>query len=80
MTRSAILLMHLIKKEAKREQTDMGKKSLRKRIESLLRRVEEHEQKIRNEMSKEYPDYGLWKTEIAAVHTSIKRARKRLKS
>ncbi|MDM8552099.1 hypothetical protein QUF72_18590 [Desulfobacterales bacterium HSG2] len=60
----------------------MGRKSLKKRIESLLRRVEEYELKIRNEMTKTSPNYGLihhWKAEISAFHTSIERARKRLK-
>jgi hypothetical protein len=59
----------------------MGKKSLRKRIESLLRRVDEHELKIRNETAKACPNDGLihhWKAEIAAFHKSIERAKKRL--
>ncbi len=60
----------------------MGKKALKKRIESLLKRVEEHLLKIQNEKAKNPPDYGLirhWETEITAFHTSIERARKRLK-
>ncbi len=59
----------------------MGKKALRKRVESLLERVREHELKIRNEKSKSQPDYGLichWETEIAAFNISIERAEKRL--
>ncbi|NJL60201.1 MAG: hypothetical protein HC887_11765 [Desulfobacteraceae bacterium] len=59
----------------------MGKKALRKRVESLLERVREHELKIRNEKAKSQPDYGLirhWETEIAAFDISIGRAEKRL--
>ncbi|QTA87866.1 hypothetical protein [Desulfonema magnum] len=61
----------------------MGKKAIRKRIESLLKRVREHELKIQNEKMKEPPDYGLihhWEAEIAAFRVSIGRAEKRLKS
>jgi len=59
----------------------MGKKALRKRIESLLDRINEHELKILNEKTKPNPDYGLirhWETEIAAFLISIGRAEKRL--
>jgi len=59
----------------------MGKKALRKRIESLSERIREHELKIRDEKSKTGPDYALirhWETEIAAFLTSIGRAEKRL--
>ncbi len=37
----------------------MGKKALRKRIESLLKGVEEHLLKIQNEKAKNPQDYGL---------------------
>ena len=60
---------------------DMGKKALRKRIESLPDRIREHELKILNERAKPHPDHGLirhWETEIAAFLTSIGRAEKRL--
>jgi hypothetical protein len=59
----------------------MGKRALKKRIESLLRRVKEHEMKIQIEEAKETPDYGLiqhWQAEIDAFQLSIKKARKRL--
>ena len=61
----------------------MGKKAIRKRIESLLNRVREHELKIQNEKMKEVPNYGLignWEAEIVAFSVSIERAEKRLKS
>jgi len=59
----------------------MGKRALKKRIESLLRRVKEHEMKMQIEEAKETPDYGLirhWQAEIDAFQISIKKARKRL--
>ena len=59
----------------------MGKRALRKRIESLLRRAREHEIKLQIEEAKESPDYGLirhWQAEIEAFQLSIKKARKRL--
>jgi len=61
----------------------MGKKALKKRIESLLDRLKEHELKIQNENAKVHPDKGLirhWETEISAFRISIERAEKRLKS
>jgi hypothetical protein len=61
----------------------MGKRALKKRIQSLLKRIEEHRDKIREEERKTDPDFGLilhWKTEIAAFLISVKKARKRLKS
>ena len=59
----------------------MGKRALKKRIESLLRRVKEHEMKIQIEEAKATPDYGLirhWQAEIDAFQLSITKARKRL--
>lgn len=59
----------------------MGKRSLKKRIESLKRRVDEHALKIMHEKGKRKPDYGLihhWEAEIAAFSGSIERARKRV--
>ena len=61
----------------------MGKKSLRKRIASLKKRVADHELKVMQEKSKRNPDYGLirhWEVEIAAFSGSIERARKRVKN
>jgi len=52
-------------------------------MESLTKRLEEHELKIRQEMQKQHPDFGLirhWEREIAAFQISIDRARKRLGS
>ena len=59
----------------------MGKRALRKRIASLLRRVAEHEAKVRMEESTDAPDQALirhWKTEIFAFAKSIEKARRRL--
>ena len=59
----------------------MTKRSLGKRIESLLRRVAEHENKIQAEESKFVPDQALirhWRAEISAFAKSIERARRRL--
>lgn len=61
----------------------MGKKAIKKRIESLLNRIREHELKIQNKKMKEPPNYGLihhWEAEIVAFRVSIERAEKRLKS
>jgi len=59
----------------------MGNRSLKKRVQSLTMRIEEHRFKIENEKSKQSPDYGLiqhWRVEIAAFQKSIDRATKRL--
>lgn len=61
----------------------MGKRSLKKRIASLKKRVDDHELKIMQEKGKRKPDYGLihhWEAEIAAFSGSIERARKRVKN
>jgi len=59
----------------------MGKRALKKRIESLTRRAEEHKLNVQQEMEKQLPDFGLirhWQKEIAAFQISIDKARKRL--
>ncbi|MGC8493186.1 MAG: hypothetical protein ACP5SH_15760 [Syntrophobacteraceae bacterium] len=59
----------------------MGKRALRRRIESLVARIEEHHVKIEFERSKDMPDVGLirhWEMEIEAFEKSADRARKRL--
>lgn len=59
----------------------MGKRALKKRIESLKKRVGEHELKIMQEKGKRKPDHGLirhWEAEIAAFSGSIERAKKRV--
>jgi hypothetical protein len=59
----------------------MGKKALKKRIMSLLARIQEHEQKTFDEKKKAHPDQGLirhWELEIAAFQANIDRAKKRL--
>jgi len=61
----------------------MGKRALKKRIDSLLKRVEEHKLKIQTEEAKEVADYGLirhWQAELEAFQISIEKAKKRLKS
>jgi len=61
----------------------MGKRALRKRIQSLQRRISEHELKIMAEKRKFEPDVGLirhWENEIAAFRQNIKKAKKRLRS
>ena len=59
----------------------MGKKNHRKAIESLKKRITEHQNKIKSELAKENPDGGLinhWQVEIRAFETGIQRALKRL--
>ncbi|MEB3294349.1 MAG: hypothetical protein VKJ24_14415 [Synechococcales bacterium] len=59
----------------------MGNKNHRKSIRSLTQRIEEHQEKIRLELEKDYPDQGLvnhWQKEIQAFHLSIQKAQKRL--
>ena len=59
----------------------MGKRSLKRRIQSLLDRMLEHEAKIAEEKQKANPDEGLihhWEPEIAAFRKSIAYAEKRL--
>lgn len=59
----------------------MTRRSLGRRIESLLRRVAEHEKKVQMEERKDVPEQALirhWKAEIVAFAKSIERARRRL--
>ncbi|MGB5769067.1 MAG: hypothetical protein WBM32_04245 [Crocosphaera sp.] len=47
----------------------MGKKNHKKTIRSLMKRIEEHQYKIRQESLRESPDEGMihhWQAEIAA--------------
>jgi hypothetical protein len=37
----------------------MGKMAIRRRVESLLKKIEEHKLKIQIEAGKEFSDYGL---------------------
>lgn len=59
----------------------MGKGHFRKAISSLEARIAEHEEKIRLELNKEFPDQGLinhWQKEIKAFEKGIQQALKRL--
>ena len=59
----------------------MGKKNHKKTVRSLTKRIEEHQEKIRQEYAKELPDQGLidhWQAEIATFEKGIKQAYKRL--
>ncbi|MEH2055212.1 MAG: hypothetical protein V7K97_03345 [Nostoc sp.] len=59
----------------------MSKKHHQKAIESLAKRITEHQEKIRLESEKSFPDEGLikhWEKEIRAFDKAIQQARKRL--
>lgn len=59
----------------------MGKSHFKKAISSLESRIVEHQEKIRLELEKEFPDTGLinhWNKEITAFEKGIKQALKRL--
>ncbi len=59
----------------------MGKKNHKKTIRSLMKRIEKHQDKTREESLKESPDEGIihhWRAEIAAFEKGIKQAYKRL--
>jgi hypothetical protein len=59
----------------------MGKRSLKRRIASLLERIIEHDEKIARELRELHPDQGLikhWQVEIIAFTISRERALKRL--
>ncbi len=61
----------------------MGRRALRKIVESLLKRIEEHKLKIQIEAGKEFAEYGLirhWQAEIDAFEISVQKAKKRLAS
>ena len=60
---------------------NMGKKNHKKAIRSLNRRIVEHQEKIRLEYEKDFPNQGLithWETEIRAFEKGIQQALKRL--
>jgi len=59
----------------------MGKRSLKRRIESLRQRMVEHQEKIAAEQKQQNPDHGLinhWQAEISAFNDSLQRALKRV--
>ena len=59
----------------------MGKRALKRRVESLNHRIAEHEEKIAAERKSFRPDKGLiqhWQVEINAFNVSLQRALKRL--
>jgi hypothetical protein len=59
----------------------MGKRGWKKRAESLRLQILEHENKIKKERVKPYPDEGHihhWEAEIKAFQASLKRVLKRL--
>ncbi|BAZ31509.1 hypothetical protein NIES4074_39820 [Cylindrospermum sp. NIES-4074] len=59
----------------------MGKKHHKKAIDSLTQRITEHQEKIKLELEKDFPDEGLikhWNKEISAFDKSIQQALKRL--
>ncbi len=59
----------------------MGKSHFKKAISSLEARIAEHQEKIRLELNKEFPDQGLinhWQKEIKAFEKGIQQALKRL--
>jgi len=59
----------------------MGKRSLRRRIRSLERRIAEHRAKLKEEMACHVPNLDVirhWLAEVHAFQESVDRARKRL--
>jgi len=59
----------------------MGQQNHRKAIQSLEKKIVEHQEKIRLELLKENPDLGLirhWEKEISAFQKGISQALKRL--
>lgn len=59
----------------------MGKKHHKKAIDSLTQIIAEHQEKIKLELEKDFPDEGLikhWNKEISAFDKSIQQALKRL--
>ncbi|MBM4140192.1 MAG: hypothetical protein FJ242_01665 [Nitrospira sp.] len=60
----------------------MGKKEFLRQIESLKRRIDEHEAMINREKDKYNPDEGLikyWEKEILAFKNAIEKTQKRLR-
>ncbi|MEH2394382.1 MAG: hypothetical protein V7K21_22900 [Nostoc sp.] len=59
----------------------MGNKHHKKAIESSTLRITEHQEKIKLESEKSFPDEGLikhWEKEIRAFDKAIQQVRKRL--
>jgi hypothetical protein len=59
----------------------MSKRGLKKRAESLRLQILEHENKIKKERGKPFPDEGRihhWEAEIEAFQNSLKKALKKL--
>lgn len=59
----------------------MGKRGLKKRLESLNLQILKHENKIRDERSRPEPDAGKihhWQSEIRAFKNSLLKTLKRL--
>jgi len=58
----------------------MGKSHFKKAISSLESRIAEHQEKIKLELEKDFPDQGLinhWEKEIKAFEQGIKQAFKK---
>ena len=59
----------------------MGNKRLKKKIESLKKQIMQHEDKIRKERIKNFPDEGMiqhWEIEIASFKKGIEKTMRRL--
>ena len=59
----------------------MGNNRLKKKIESLKKQIRQHENKIRKERAKNFPDEGMirhWEVEIASFRTAIEKIMRRL--
>ena len=59
----------------------MGNKRLKKKIESLKKQIRQHEDKIRKERIRNFPDEGMikhWEVEIASFRTGIEKIMRRL--
>lgn len=60
----------------------MGKKEFLKQIESLNKKINEHETKIKRERHKSYPDEDrirYWEKEILAFKNALDKAEKRFR-
>lgn len=60
----------------------MGNKEFLKQIESLNKKIIEHEAKIKRERNKSYPDEDrikYWEKEILAFKNALEKAEKRLR-
>ena len=59
----------------------MGRRRLRKKIEGLKKQISQHEDKIRKERIKNFPDEGMiqhWEIEIASFKKGIEKTMRRL--